>query len=124
MKKFWEGIKEKVIVGLILSIITTGGIFLYNTGKDLWELPSTVKELKRLHTSDSVKAIKYIIKLDSICKVVKDHEIWLEDDYKNIQVLKEKKVRGSTSSTNKTSPAKTTPTNLPSLRQTIKTKTK
>ena len=109
MKKFLEGIKEKVIVGLILSIITTGGIFLYNTGKDLWNLPSTVKELKRLHTSDSVKAIRYIIKLDSVCKIVKDHEIWLEDDYKNIQTLKTK--------TNRTSTAKTSTTNLPYFRQ-------
>ena len=47
-----------------------------------------VKELKSLHTSDSLKAIKYIIKLDSVCKIVRDHELWLEDDYKNIQVLK------------------------------------
>ena len=116
MKKFWEGVKEKVIVGLILSMITTGGIFLYNTGKDLWNLPKTVKELKELHTSDSLKAIKYIIKLDSVCRIVKDHELWLEDDYKNIQAIKVKMNRNST--------PKTSPTNLPYLRQTTKTKTK
>ena len=88
MKKLWEGIKEKIIVGLILSMLGIGGTFLWNTGNDLWNLPKIVKELKSLHTSDSLKAIKYIIKLDSVCKIVRDHELWLEDDYKNIQVLK------------------------------------
>jgi len=112
MKKFWEGIKEKVIVGLILSMIGIGGTFLYNAGQEAWNLPKTVRELKLTHTQDSIRAVKYIFRYDSLCRVVKEHGEWLEEDYKNIQVLKSRTNR----TTNKTSNQ--------SLRQTLNPKTK
>jgi len=90
MKKIIEQIKEKIIITLILSMLGIGATFLYNAGKEAWNLPETVRQLKKLHTQDSTRAIIYISRLDSISRVVGDHDKWLDDDYKTIQRVKNK----------------------------------
>ena len=90
MKKFWEQVKEKAILGLIMSMLGIGGTFLWNTGRDLWNLPKTVKELKALHTQDSTMAVKYIIKLDSLAREVTETRKFQDEDFKTIQRIKYK----------------------------------
>ena len=97
-QKVSEQVKEKTIVALVVSMLGIGGTFLWNTGRDLWNLPQTVRDLKHSHTMDSTRAVRYVIKIDSIEKVLKNHTEWLEEDYRNIQSIK--------SSSNKKPPVK------------------
>jgi len=83
--------------------------YIYLT-EDLINLKGNKYHKKKNLINQFVK--KYIFRYDSLCRVVKEHGEWLEEDYKNIQVLKSRTNR----TTNKTSNQ--------SLRQTLNPKTK
>ena len=72
MSKLSEGVKEKVIVSVIVGMLGIGGTFLYNVGATLWDLPYTVEKLDRLTRE-----------VDSIQK---QHTKFLEQD--NLDILK------------------------------------
>jgi len=88
--KIGEQLRDKIIVGLLFSMLSTGVTFLYSSGEDLWYLPKTVKHLKALHTRDSVMAVRYIWKIDSLSKEVEQWKRWQEDDHKSIQRINRK----------------------------------
>jgi len=88
--KIGEQLRDKIIVGLLFSMLSTGATFLYSSGADLWHLPKTVKQLKAMHTQDSVLAVKYILRIDSLSKEVEQWKRWQEDDHKSIQRINRK----------------------------------
>jgi len=86
--KIIEQIKEKAMLGMVMSMLGIGGTFLYNVGVDLWNLPSTVRGLKYTHTQDSIRAELYIKEIKDIKEQIKIHDTELINDYNDIKRIK------------------------------------
>lgn len=90
MNKLWSTIKDKAMTAIVWFMLSTGAIFLYNVGLDIWYLPKTVKHLKELHVKDSTLATVYIRKVDSLSFISRKHSRRMYKDSLNIQEIKTK----------------------------------
>jgi len=90
MNKITESLKEKIIIGLVFSMLSTGGVFLWNAGTEIWHLPWTVRELKHNRAQDSIRAVQYIIRIEKLERRNTLDSMYLESDYRNLAKIKQK----------------------------------
>jgi len=90
MRKLWDTIKDKVIMGLIMSMIAVGGTFMANTGKELWYLPGTVRYLKSKGIKDSILGAHYIERIKKLEQRNAKDSIYLQMDFDAIDRIKKK----------------------------------
>ncbi len=86
---FWEKIQDKVLAVIVGVMLTTGGAFLMNSGKALWEIPSTVKELKDSRQRDSVIYMKMWLGRNHYQDSINNlHKLYLEQDFDTLRAIK------------------------------------
>ena len=55
-EKSWvQYMRDRAVSGAVFFMLSAGGLFLYNRGMTIWDMPDTVNVLKADHIADSTE---------------------------------------------------------------------
>lgn len=89
LKKIKEGIRDKAITAAVVFMLTTGGAFLVNSGKDIIELPQTVRKITSDRRRDSAIYMNmWITRIKYQDSVNRAHSLFLQQDFDTLRSIK------------------------------------
>ncbi len=89
LKKIQEAIRDKAITWAVGAMMVTGVTFLINSGKDVIEIPKTVRELSNARKRDSATYMTmWLVRMRYQDSINKNHNLWLQQDFDTLRSIK------------------------------------
>jgi len=94
IKKYIIGLFEKWFLGLLTSLIILFGSAIAGSVKVFINMPDELQQMKEDRKRDSTFVVNYMItdriEKDSLKRVINHQAKWIDQDYKDIQIIKTK----------------------------------